>query len=265
MNETSDKSIEHVVRKPAISSHRRPLLLLHGAWHGAWCWECFLDRFSSLGYETHAISLPGHGRSTLDRDHIDNYSFDDYSLCLASAIEKMDPAPVVVGHSLGGALLQHYMESHSLPGAVLLASIPVAGFLKGFLRMAWAYPWQAVKSGKDGYALVEKPDMAARFFLSHNTPTDVHRFHSQLVRESAPASQRTLKPILLRPEKVRTPVLVIAGGKDFIISAAEQRRTAEALNADYRIFPEGPHDLMMEPGWQAVADAIDAWLSQKGI
>ena len=52
------ETIEHIIQRPEKQSHETPLFLQHGAWHGAWCWNQFLDYFASLGYEVHAISLP---------------------------------------------------------------------------------------------------------------------------------------------------------------------------------------------------------------
>ena len=41
-----------------------PLLFVHGAWHGAWCWDKhFLPYFSQNGYRSYALSLSGHGQS----------------------------------------------------------------------------------------------------------------------------------------------------------------------------------------------------------
>ncbi len=38
-----------------------PILLVHGAWHGAWCWYRMLPALRALGFTPHAIDLPGHG------------------------------------------------------------------------------------------------------------------------------------------------------------------------------------------------------------
>ena len=46
------------------ASRPRRMLLVHGAWHGAWCWERVLAPLLVLGYEPEALDLPGHGRST---------------------------------------------------------------------------------------------------------------------------------------------------------------------------------------------------------
>jgi pimeloyl-ACP methyl ester carboxylesterase len=48
----------------ARSDRPTPLLFVHGAWHGAWCWdEYFLDFFAGRGYRALAVSLRGHGNS----------------------------------------------------------------------------------------------------------------------------------------------------------------------------------------------------------
>ena len=43
--------------------HKAPVLFVHCAWHGAWCWENFLPYFARQGYAAHALSLRGHGTS----------------------------------------------------------------------------------------------------------------------------------------------------------------------------------------------------------
>src|SRR4051794_8679725 len=61
-------SLEHIVRTPTGGERKpTPVLLLHGAWHGAWCYDLWLDDFAAHGYEAHAMSLPAHGKSSKDR------------------------------------------------------------------------------------------------------------------------------------------------------------------------------------------------------
>jgi len=55
--------LEVLSQSPQQRTHPTPLLFVHGAWHGAWCWQNFLPYFAGHGYETHALSLRGHGRS----------------------------------------------------------------------------------------------------------------------------------------------------------------------------------------------------------
>ena len=96
------ETIEHLIQHPKKRLHETPLFFQHGAWHGAWCWEQFLSHFAGLGYEVHAISLPGHGNSSTNKGHVNRYRFQDYVECMAGEIAKVFPKPVLVGHSLGG-------------------------------------------------------------------------------------------------------------------------------------------------------------------
>jgi pimeloyl-ACP methyl ester carboxylesterase len=57
--------LEVIDKGTCSESHPVPLVFVHGAWHGAWCWdEHFLDYFADRGYRALAVSLRGHGNST---------------------------------------------------------------------------------------------------------------------------------------------------------------------------------------------------------
>ena len=56
--------LEVIARECAGESDRPPLLFVHGAGHGAWCWaEHFLDFFAEHGFDSYALSLRDHGES----------------------------------------------------------------------------------------------------------------------------------------------------------------------------------------------------------
>jgi pimeloyl-ACP methyl ester carboxylesterase len=66
---------------------------------------------------------------------------------------------------------------------------------------------------------------------------------------------------LPRPRRVpQTPMLVLGGTNDAIFTPAEARATARRYNAEVEIFPDMAHDMMLESGWQGVADRIVGWL-----
>ncbi|MCA9946237.1 MAG: alpha/beta fold hydrolase, partial [Anaerolineales bacterium] len=57
--------LELLVHEPTQKAKNTPLLFIHGAWHGAWCWEeHFLPYFAERGYAVYAPSLRGHGQSS---------------------------------------------------------------------------------------------------------------------------------------------------------------------------------------------------------
>ncbi len=73
-------------------------LLIHGAWHGAWCWRDLLPLLRDAGYEARAIDLPGHGADPTPAGEV---TLADYGRAVA---EALDPArrTILVGHSMGG-------------------------------------------------------------------------------------------------------------------------------------------------------------------
>lgn len=72
------------------------VILVHGAMHGAWCWEHLLPRLRSLGVDATAIDLPGS-----DGD-LAASTLPAYTRAIVEEIDRSDGPVVLVGHSLGG-------------------------------------------------------------------------------------------------------------------------------------------------------------------
>lgn len=53
----------YVIKKiPKKPKFKTPILFVHGAWHGAWCWENFIDYFGNNGFSCYELDLPCHGK-----------------------------------------------------------------------------------------------------------------------------------------------------------------------------------------------------------
>jgi len=255
------ETIEHNIQQPGKRTHQTPLLFLHGAWHGAWCWGQWMNYFASLGYEVHAISLPAHGKSSCNKGHINFYTFDDYVKTLAAQIESISPKPIVIGHSMGGAILQKYLEKHQLPGAVLLATLPTTGMFPMTLRFLQRHPISTLMGmlTLNLHRWVGTPKLAQRLFLNSNTEVDVHAFYKQLGSETASNAFSIMFPFA-KINQNKSPVFVIAGEKDAIFTVDEEQKTAEKYGAKFVVIDGQPHNLMMESAWQQAADEIDHWI-----
>ena len=95
-----------------------PVLLVHGAWHGAWCWERVLPLLAAAGVEVHTIDLPGHGASTgpLGDLHAD-------ATAVARRLDALGVEDVVlVGHSYGGAVITEAGGHRAVGRLVYLAA-----------------------------------------------------------------------------------------------------------------------------------------------
>jgi len=77
-------------------------VLIHGAWHGGWCWDGVIKELENQGHTAEAPTMPGHNSGD-DRSKI---KFDDYVDKIISVLAKQDSAVVLVGHSSAGFLLQ---------------------------------------------------------------------------------------------------------------------------------------------------------------
>jgi len=77
-------------------------VLLHGAWHGGWCWDGVIEALEKAGHTAEAPTLPGHGPED-DRSGI---RFDDYVDGIVRVLERQTAPVVLVGHSSAGFLMQ---------------------------------------------------------------------------------------------------------------------------------------------------------------
>jgi len=265
MNPKGDRQLEHLHREPEGERRPIPLLFVHGAWHGAWCWdEHFLPYFAAHGYEVHALSLRGHGASE-GHERIRWWRIADYVEDVAAVAAQLSAPPVLIGHSMGGLVVQKYLEKHAAPAAVLLASVPPEGVWRITLSIATHHPLVFIRvlGVLNLYPIVATPELAREYFFSNSMPdSQVAEYHRRLQGESFRAFLDMLALALPRPKRVNTPMLVLGAEKDTIFTVPQVRRTAKAYGTQAVIFLDMAHDMMLEPGWQAVADHIIRWLER---
>jgi alpha-beta hydrolase superfamily lysophospholipase len=97
-------------------------------------------------------------------------------------------------------------------------------------------------------------------------PSDqVMQYFHQLQDESYRAFLDMLGFNLAKPKRVAVPICVVGAVNDAIFSPFEVEATARAYDTTATIFPMMAHDMMLEPGWQAVADTMLAWLNKQGF
>ncbi|MBS9535250.1 alpha/beta hydrolase [Mycobacterium sp. M1] len=258
-----------VIDKGCVSpEHPVPLLFVHGAWHAAWCWdEHFLSYFADRGYQAMALSFRGHGNSATDKP-LRTCSADDYVADVAAVAASLPVPPVVIGHSMGGLIVQKYLEAHTAPAGVLMTAIPPQGSYGSNLRWLRRRPGQFAKMIVTGNSLpfLNTPALAREKFFSAHTPEErVLECAARLQEDSARVSLDCMLFRRPRPERVTTPLLVLGAEQDSIHTRAEIEATAHAYGTEARFFPDMGHDMMLEPGWEAVAGEIDDWLVGRGL
>ncbi|MEM7438755.1 MAG: alpha/beta fold hydrolase [Pseudomonadota bacterium] len=243
---------------------RTPVVFVHGAWHGAWCWQGnFFDFFADAGHPIYALDLRGHGDSPAVRAMRWN-RIRDYADDVAQVISECDQPPVVVGHSMGGFITQHLLARDlPLAGACLLASAPAIGVLGTSLRILRRRPvdFARVNLHLSLYPLVETEEHAAALFLEPDADPEIRSLLAQkLCDESYMAFLDMLVLSLPRKPANPPPVLVIGGAEDRVFTVTEQRKLAARFDAPCHILPGTPHDIMLSRNWRTAADLILDWM-----
>jgi len=262
------RMLEVIDRGAVSESHPVPLLFVHGAWHAAWCWdENFLGFFADKGYRALALSLRGHGDSPTERP-LRACSVADFVEDVTVVADSLPTTPVVIGHSMGGLIVQKYLESNDSPAGVLMTSMPPQGNLGSALRWIRAHPWHFTKMTLTGKALpyISTPQLAReRFFSAHTPDSDVVDYAARLQEDSARVGIDCLVLSLPRPKRVTTPLLVLGADDDGAHTREEVCATARAYRTEAEFFPNMGHNMMLEPGWAAVAERIHTWLGTRGL
>jgi pimeloyl-ACP methyl ester carboxylesterase len=258
--------LEILQSQPSQPTHKKPILFIHGAFAGAWCWEeYFLPYFASQGYPAYALSLRGHGES----DGIENLAFtslDNYISDVRTAIETIGEEPILVGHSMGGMIIQKYLEKYPSPAAVLMNSVPPTGLWTTIFYMAWSDPmlFSQLFLLQNLSPRFATPSAVKHALLSEDVDDEkLHKFFNHVQGES----QRVMLDMmgLNLPHlafKGPIPLLVLGAEKDAFLPPSVVEWTGHLYDAPSHVFPKTAHAMMLENNWQEIADYMINWLEK---
>lgn len=85
----------------------RTYVLIHGAWHGAWCWKKVIPLLEKEGHRVVAPDLPGHGK---DKRPIADITLQAYTDRVCQILDEQSDPVVLVGHSMGGVVITQTAE-----------------------------------------------------------------------------------------------------------------------------------------------------------
>ena len=241
-----------------------PVVFVHGAFAAAWVWaEKFMPHFAEAGYHTYALSLRGHGES-FGKEHVDHHSIRDYCDDLQSVVAAIGETPILAGHSMGGFVVQKYLEHQTARAAILMSSVPPQGLVAATFHLFLKRPGLLMEINR----LLSSRDIgldAAREALFAK-PIE----HAQLVRfleRMSPESQRAIWDMsmfnLVNILSVRrTPVMVLGAEHDQLIPPFLVSATAHSYNVPGKVFAGFGHGFVLEDGCEQIADAMVHWLEE---
>jgi len=108
--------------------------------------------------------------------------------------------------------------------------------------------------------------VCARCSSAHTPESWVIRYAERLQNEQTRRAALDMVFLNLpKPDRVSTPLLVLGAECDRSVTPQEVHATARAYRTQAEIFPNMGHDMMLGPGWLAVAQRIHAWLCAQGL
>jgi pimeloyl-ACP methyl ester carboxylesterase len=241
-----------IERQPADDDGRPPLLFVHGLGHGAWCWEQWQDAAADAGHPTYAVSLRGHGGSSgrLRTSRLGQYVDDVIEVATA-----LPEPPVLVGHSMGGLVVQQVLARYAVRAAVLVAPVPAHPAVASLAAIARRHPLDALRIVVGGSL-----PLRADYLFHELDDAEAQSYSDRCGGESPLVQYQLLMHRPAGPALGSPPVLVLATPDDRLVPVKGVRRTAARYGADVVEFPGMGHDLMLDARWREPLDAMLGWL-----
>jgi pimeloyl-ACP methyl ester carboxylesterase len=240
----------------------RPVLLVHGAWHGPWCWNDWVHELADRGFRPMTVTLPGHDRPGSGERIW--YGLSGYVDEVVGQLRFLGPDTVVVGHSMGGLVTQRALERAPAALGVLLASVPISGVLGAAVRTARRAPMALIRTNAtvSMYELVRNRELVRDGFFTPDTDDpDVDRCADMVQNESFRAYLEMFA-VRGRPGRVGVPVRVVAAERDAIFSVAEQEKLARRYGSKLFVVEGAGHDLMLGPWSQRTLDLVSGFIDE---
>lgn len=259
----SDLSFYHAQPDELASDVK--LVFVHGAFSGGWIWTPFFQPyFADRGIESYALDL--RGRTTATPFLPTPHGLSDYAKDVQDLLDHIDGPCVLVGHSLGGMIVQKVSALKAPKGVALLASVPPEGLAVSAWQMALSNPFLFWNTA----AFAMSPQLsdisvARDALLSPDVSDDIAR---EVLKRLAPEAPRALMeaqmPLAVSAGYLKdTPVCVMGGTTDKLISVSAMQRTGLFYGVKTQMFDDLAHSVMVDTRWRQVADAMFDWLDTK--
>jgi len=255
------------------SQYKGCILCVHGVCHGAWCFENFLEFFPKYGFDCFALSFRGHsgsqGHEKLNEFGISDYS-EDIKECInyCMSIKKiMKSTPFILGHSMGGAVVQNYIGEHSdaVKGAILFAPATAGGMkkFKTFIDTYFLHKDLRIAAKKaSGKEVTDKELFESAFFDKRVPMNDIRVYNKRLQIESKKITLEELYKSYTSNYSVNLPILVIGSYEDSYFPESSLNKTyttyknSKNKNIELEILPDLCHDMMLDPAWEKSANIV---------
>lgn len=208
-------------------------ILIHGAWHGGWCWDEVAPLLRKAGHTVVAPDLPGMGK---DKTPLAKIDLSKWTLAVSDEVVQAFEPVVLVGHSRGGIVISEVAElvPDRIQSLVYLAAFLVPGG-KTLADMLAIGPSRPVADGaivmrEDGISSVIAPPKVAPVFYNTTTPALAERAAKLLTPEPMMSFTTPLRTSDARFGRVKRAYIECT--EDNAIPIELQRSMQKALPCD---------------------------------
>jgi pimeloyl-ACP methyl ester carboxylesterase len=265
-------------RQPLMPGQIMPtktIVFVHGMFVTPSCWKKWQAYFEARGYRTLAPAWPEHDPpAATQRARHPNAALG--KLELADVLERyrqvirgLNEKPILVGHSMGGLVVQLLLQEDLGVAGIAIDSAPP----KGVLTLKWSFlksNWPVLSP----FATKTKPVLLdeARFHYAFTNTLDPATAHAAYESESVPESRLVGRGPLTALAKIdfarpRPPLLLVAGAEDHIIPAVLNEKNFAHYRkgpsiTELKVFPGRDHWLIASDGWEEIADYVRGWIEK---
>lgn len=230
------------------------LVLLHGAWHGAWCWEPFLAALEGTGVRGLAIDLPAEEPDAGAARHAD---------VVASATSGLDDDLVVVPHSLAGLYAPVVATRIGARGIVNLAALTPQPGSSGLMQSRalegiYTEPYRSAPMTRHEDGATSVPPAVGRELMYHDVDAATAAWAQERLRGQHWLTWTEPCPLDDWPD---LPYAHVACRGDRVLAAPGMADGAARTSAPLTWIPGGHIPMVAHPheAVRAVLAAVAAW------
>jgi pimeloyl-ACP methyl ester carboxylesterase len=247
------------------------IVFVHGMYMNGRSWAPWVELASARGHECHRPSWPYHeGEPAALRRSIDprlgSLTFGAVTRELKRFIDTLPERPALVGHSVGGLLVQKLANDGYASAGVCISPAPPLGVLSADPHF-WRANFPHINPFAGNRPIVMTPQ---RFHYTFCNTMSRSASDAALAEYAVPESRNVPRSTLTTQARIRfratqVPLLFIAGGQDHLTPLAMVRRNARAYarsgaTVDFESFADRSHFICNQDGWESVADLAMTWL-----
>lgn len=248
------------------------IVFVHGLFMNPQSWNNWKQYFEEKGYTCIVPGYPHHTGTPSDLrnnipEKLGTLTLTEVVDYYANIVQELPEKPILVGHSIGGLIVQILVNRDlALKGVAIDPAPP-----KGVFTLAWSFlkgNIATVNPLKGDSPFLPSVKWFQYAFCNTMTLVETQKIYEEFVVPESRNIPResTKKAGTVDFKKAHAPLLIIAGEKDHITPASLNRKNARKYkNAagviNFKEFQGRTHILCMQEGWEEIAAYVDEWIT----